>query len=170
MRTFAITGIDTASIISRMIRGAAMRATPPSLRMSAGTRSRAITAQAPASSAILACCAVVTSMMTPPFSISAKPTFTRQRLLFTELSIEFPFLLVVASMACSPCLSLRYLRLCVSAAIQKKYHSGPRTDLDEAPASARQHVALCAANLSHMKQVSSIFLDLTRFHHNLLLD
>lgn len=32
-----------------------MRATPPSLRMSAGTRSSAMTAQAPASSAIRAC-------------------------------------------------------------------------------------------------------------------
>ena len=52
-----------------------MRATPPSLRMSAGTRSRAITATAPASSAIRACSAVVTSMITPPFSISARPVF-----------------------------------------------------------------------------------------------
>src|SRR6266850_1023216 len=65
MRTLAITGID------------AMRATPPSLRMSEGTRSSAITAQAPAFSAIFACSALVTSMMTPPFSISARPTFTR---------------------------------------------------------------------------------------------
>ena len=53
-----------------------MRATPPSRRMSAGTRSRAITAQAPASSAILACSAVTTSMMTPPFNISARPRLT----------------------------------------------------------------------------------------------
>src|SRR5690348_10255895 len=53
----------------------AMRATPPSLRMSAGTRSSAITEHAPASSAILACSAFVTSMITPPFSISARPIF-----------------------------------------------------------------------------------------------
>jgi membrane-associated phospholipid phosphatase len=39
--------------------------------------SSAITATAPASSAILACSALVTSMMTPPFNISARPTFTR---------------------------------------------------------------------------------------------
>src|SRR5215831_3212674 len=39
------------------------------------TRSSAITATAPASSAILAWSAVVTSMMTPPLSISAKPVF-----------------------------------------------------------------------------------------------
>ena len=64
-------------MISLMIVMEAMRATPPSLRMSAGTRSSAMTAVAPASSAILACSALVTSMMTPPFSISAKPTFTR---------------------------------------------------------------------------------------------
>src|SRR5207248_6558031 len=42
-----------------------------------GTRSRAMTATAPASSAIRACSAVVTSMITPPFSISARPLFTR---------------------------------------------------------------------------------------------
>ena len=53
MRAFAITGIVTASWISRILVGLAMRATPPCARMSAGTRSSAITAQAPASSAIL---------------------------------------------------------------------------------------------------------------------
>src|SRR4029077_14523820 len=53
-----------------------MRATPPSFRISEGTLSSAITATAPASSAILACSALVTSMMTPPFSISASPTFS----------------------------------------------------------------------------------------------
>ena len=57
--------------------GSDMRATPPSRRMSAGTRSSAITAQAPASSAIFACSASTTSMITPPFSISARPLFTR---------------------------------------------------------------------------------------------
>src|SRR5207249_2579910 len=67
----------TASMISATFDGSAIRATPPSLRMSAGTRSRAMTAQAPASSAILAWSAVVTSMITPPFSISASPVFTR---------------------------------------------------------------------------------------------
>src|ERR1700687_5625818 len=45
--------------------------------MSAGTRSSAITAAAPASSAILAWSALTTSMITPPFNISARPTFTR---------------------------------------------------------------------------------------------
>ena len=45
--------------------------------MSAGTRSSAITATAPASSAILACSAVTTSMITPPLSISAMPRLTR---------------------------------------------------------------------------------------------
>ena len=54
-----------------------MRATPPSARMSAGTRSSAITATAPASSAIFACSALTTSMITPPLSISARPLFTR---------------------------------------------------------------------------------------------
>ena len=54
-----------------------MRATPPSRRMSAGTRSSAMTAAAPASSAIFACSALTTSMITPPLSISARPAFTR---------------------------------------------------------------------------------------------
>ena len=77
MRHFAITGIVTASWISAIIAGSDMRETPPSRRMSAGTRSSAITATAPASSAIFACSALTTSMITPPFSISARPLFTR---------------------------------------------------------------------------------------------
>src|SRR5579864_493166 len=77
MRALAITGIETVSMISRMMRMEAMRATPPSLRISAGTRSSAMTAEAPALSAIFACSTLVTSMMTPPLSISARPTFSR---------------------------------------------------------------------------------------------
>ena len=76
MRHLAMTGMDTVSLISWIMSGSDMRATPPSRRISAGMRSSAITAQAPASSAILACSAVVTSMMAPPFSISARPTLT----------------------------------------------------------------------------------------------
>ncbi len=53
-----------------------MRATPPAARMSAGTRSSAITADAPASSATFACSASITSMITPPLSISARPALT----------------------------------------------------------------------------------------------
>src|SRR5438309_1900433 len=77
MRVFAMTGIETVSMISETLFGSAIRATPPSARMSAGTRSSAMTATAPASSAIFACSAVTTSMMTPPLSISAMPRFTR---------------------------------------------------------------------------------------------
>ncbi len=77
MRALAITGIVTASWISLITLGLAIRATPPVARMSAGTRSSAITATAPASSAIRACSAVVTSMITPPLSISASPRLTR---------------------------------------------------------------------------------------------
>ncbi len=73
IRHFAITGIETASMMRVTTSGSAIRATPPSLRMSAGTRSSAITATAPASSAIFACSGVVTSMITPPLSISARP-------------------------------------------------------------------------------------------------
>jgi hypothetical protein len=74
---FAMTGMLTVAMISRIFEIGAIRATPPSLRMSEGTRSSAITAEAPAFSAIAACSAFVTSIMTPPFSISASPTFTR---------------------------------------------------------------------------------------------
>src|SRR5689334_16207992 len=76
MRHLAITGIVTDFWISLILVTGDMRATPPSFRISEGTRSSAITATAPASSAILACSALVTSMMTPPFSISASPTFS----------------------------------------------------------------------------------------------
>ena len=77
MRALAITGIDTVAMISSIMSGSLIRDTPPSARMSAGTRSSAITATAPASSAILAWAAVTTSMMTPPLSISAIPRLTR---------------------------------------------------------------------------------------------
>ncbi len=53
-----------------------MRATPPWARMSAGTRSRAMTAQAPASSAMRAWEALTTSIITPPLNILARPSLT----------------------------------------------------------------------------------------------
>src|SRR3954470_11607042 len=77
MRALAMTGMVTASWMPRIISGSLMRATPPSRRMSAGTRSSAMTAEAPASSAIFACSALTTSMITPPLSISASPALTR---------------------------------------------------------------------------------------------
>ena len=76
MRALAITGIETASLMPSIIVGSLMRATPPSRRMSAGTRSSAITAAAPAASATFACSGVTTSMITPPLSISARPALT----------------------------------------------------------------------------------------------
>src|SRR3954453_5863322 len=78
MRHFAITGMDTAAMISRIFFGEAMRATPPSARICAGTRSSAMTETAPAFSAISAWRASVTSMMTPPLSISARPVLRRR--------------------------------------------------------------------------------------------
>src|SRR4051812_17999113 len=77
MRALAITGIETALMIPSTMSGSDIRDTPPWARMSAGTRSSAITATAPASSAILACSGVTTSMITPPLSISAIPRLTR---------------------------------------------------------------------------------------------
>src|SRR5579859_4957079 len=81
MRHLAITGIETVSMISRIFFGDAMRATPPCARICAGTRSNAITAAAPAFSAISAWRASVTSMITPPLSISASPVLSRRPVL-----------------------------------------------------------------------------------------
>ena len=69
--------MDTVLTMPSTMSGSDIRATPPWARMSAGTRSSAITATAPASSAILACSGVTTSMITPPLSISAMPRLTR---------------------------------------------------------------------------------------------
>src|SRR4051812_44160772 len=63
-------------MIPWIMSGSLIRAMPPWARMSAGTRSSAMTATAPASSAIFACSGVTTSMMTPPLSCSAMPRFT----------------------------------------------------------------------------------------------
>ena len=57
MRDLAITGIEHDDMTSRIIDGSDERATPPSALMSAGMRSSAITAHAPASSASRACSA-----------------------------------------------------------------------------------------------------------------
>src|SRR6478672_6816713 len=92
MRHLAITGIDTAAMISRIFFGEAMRATPPSARICAGTRSRAMTDTAPARSAISAWRASVTSIMTPPLSISARPVLSRRLVelpLFWDMGISF---------------------------------------------------------------------------------
>ena len=77
MRALAITGMVTAAMMASIMSGSLIRATPPWARMSAGTRSSAITATAPAPSAMRACSGVTTSMMTPPLSISAMPRLTR---------------------------------------------------------------------------------------------
>ena len=78
MRAFAITGMETTAWIPLIMSGSLIRATPPSRRMSNGTRSSAITATAPASSAIFASAGLTTSMITPPFSIWARPLFVAQ--------------------------------------------------------------------------------------------
>ena len=77
IRHLAMTGIDTAAMIPSIMSGSLIRATPPCALMSAGTRSSAMTATAPASSAILAWSGVTTSMITPPLSMSAMPRLTR---------------------------------------------------------------------------------------------
>src|SRR3978361_977932 len=78
MGALAITGMDTEAMMLSIMSGSLMRDTPPWARMSAGTRSSAMTATAPASSAILACSAVTTAIMTPPLSIWARPRLAVQ--------------------------------------------------------------------------------------------
>ena len=77
-------------MIPSIIEGSLMRATPPAARMSAGTRSSAITATAPASSAILAWSGVTTSMMTPPLSIWARPVLVAQVDVSTVMRASIP--------------------------------------------------------------------------------
>ena len=62
-----------------------LRDTPPAARISAGMRSSAMTAQAPAASAILACSGVVTSIMTPPLSIWQNCLFSSTRLFSRQI-------------------------------------------------------------------------------------
>jgi hypothetical protein len=78
MRDLAMTGMVTHALMESIMSGSDMRATPPSRRMSAGMRSSAITATAPASSAMRASAGDVTSMITPPLSILARPALTSQ--------------------------------------------------------------------------------------------
>lgn len=100
--------------------GSAMRATPPSLLMSAGTFSKAMTAHAPASSAILACSAFTTSMMIPPFSICASPLFTTKVPVLGPGSSPTPSVAaVIVDMAVAGCtLSITIPHSCHSA-VQK---------------------------------------------------
>src|SRR5712664_4199364 len=136
MRTLAITGIVTVAMISRITLIDAMRATPPSLRMSEGTRSSAITAQAPAFSAIFACSALVTSMMTPPFSISARPTFTRHSFEpLLPLPLPFTFFASISLLLSS----LEFPGGCCSA---KSIHRGASTTKRARPLARTSPAAL----------------------------
>src|SRR4051794_23071784 len=124
MRALAMTGIVTVSWMPLIMSGSLMRATPPSRRMSAGTRSRAITAEAPASSAIFACSASTTSMITPPLSISARPALTRN-----VASSRMTKLTIQARLLQSECLyPLRVLRrvAAVHAVRQRLDHAEQR--------------------------------------------
>src|SRR5260370_27843195 len=161
MRTLAITGIVTVFMISRMILIDAMRATPPSLRMSEGTRSSAITAQAPAFSAICACSALVTSIITPPLSISAKPTFTRHSFAAFPFPLPFTFFTSISLL-----LSRFFPRL-----PRKRLNLLPcRFADDHKPSFAsRQHIASGIPDLSAVEQISSLLLCLPALHHNFAL-
>src|SRR5438552_2309147 len=161
MRTLAITGIVTVAMLSRITLIDAMRATPPSLRISEGTRSSAITAQAPAFSAILACSALVTSIITPPLSISARPTFTRHSFdplpplplpftLFTSISLLLSLPEVLYGLS-PPSLFLYSLLL---------------SDYHESRSAPRQHRPGRIANLAGHKNISSLQLRLAPLHFN----
>src|SRR5713101_7953816 len=157
IRTLAITGIVTVCIISRIIFMEAMRATPPSLRMSEGTRSSAITAQAPAFSAILACSALVTSIMTPPLSISARPTFTRHSFVFPLPFTFFGSILLLLS------------KLNMSAAISPPHFCLLLADHDKSAPAPSQHVALGISDFARQFRGHGAHLaEATDFSHGLI--
>src|SRR5205823_14427386 len=133
---------------------------PPSLRMSDGTRSSAITAQAPAFSAIFACSAFVTSMITPPLSISASPTLTRHSF-EPLLPLPLPF-----GFFTSILLLLSLLKLW-NFAIPKIPLS--RFNHYKPPFPSRQHISILASNLAAHENVSSIHLRLAPLHYNLFI-
>src|SRR6266852_5974633 len=149
MRTLAITGMLTVFIISQMIFGEAMRATPPSLRMSDGTRSRAMTAHAPAFSAMPACSAFVTSMITPPLSISARPTFTR------HWSFEYLPLLPCVAVICVS--SARFCCGLIGNGLPDVLpgHILFAVNDDEAPLATREHIPCPVSNFTLMIQLAA---------------
>src|SRR5262252_670374 len=163
MRTLAITGIVTVSMISRMTLMDAIRATPPSLRMSEGTRSRAITAQAPAFSAILACSAFVTSIITPPLSISARPTFTRHSFaVFPTFALPWPF----------PLPFIFFVSISFSLEPEKSQSRTPGgnhglSNYHEPPTPARQQIPVSIVNLADAKPASSLLVLLPAAHNDL---
>src|SRR5713226_3203394 len=161
MRTLAITGIVTVAMISRITLIDAMRATPPSLRMSEGTRSSAITAHAPAFSAILACSAFVTSMITPPLSISARPTFTRHS--FDPL-LPLPLPLIFFA---SILLLLSLLELLDGLSPSNLFFTLLLLpDHHESRPASRQHHSSGIANLAGHKNISSLLLRFPPLHLN----
>src|SRR5580704_17973009 len=171
MRTLAITGMVTVFMISRMTLMLAMRATPPSLRMSEGTRSSAITAQAPAFSAMRACSAVVTSMMTPPLSISARPTFTRHSLEpLVPFALPFTFLLSMFNL-----LLFNILVKVVNSRTLFRHRCGSFgemlvSDYHEAAFASGEKVAGRVADFGGAKTVAALFFVLLPFHDNFLIN
>src|SRR5579871_1956388 len=161
MRTLAMTGIVTVAMISRMTLIEAMRATPPSLRMSDGTRSSAITAHAPAFSAMRACSALVTSIMTPPLSISARPTLTRHSFEDPLLPLPFTFF---ASMIHPP-----YRKSNTETRKSFLLLRGTRADYHEAPFAARKQVPRRVFNFADAETVSAFFALLPTLHYNFLV-
>src|SRR6267143_274480 len=162
MRTLAITGIVTVAMISRITLIDAMRATPPSLRMSEGTRSSAITAQAPAFSAICACSALVTSIITPPLSISAKPTFTRHSFAAFPFPLPFTFF---TSMS-------RFLLSRFSPRLPRKrlnFRSRRFTDNHKSSFASRQYISHGIPDLADVEQAPALVFRLPALHDNFFL-
>src|SRR5579863_746394 len=182
MRTLAITGMFTVAMISRIILVEAMRATPPSLRMSAGTRSSAITAHAPACSAMRACSTFVTSMMTPPFNISARPTFTRHRLAtsFTCLAtsvtsifaagfpFDFPLLFPFPFAMCVSLARFYFLNVQIYLTL-RMFRQLCGINHHEPPAPARQHFSLGVLDFPLMIHLPPLAVLFKCFHYNFLV-
>src|SRR5262249_22170003 len=159
-------------------------------RISDGTRSSAITAHAPAFSAILACSALVTSMITPPLSISARPTFTRHSLdlelpcplpTLAELPLPLPcalpfdFLPLLLFFASISILlfskTVRYCSIQFRCTLNRqtllRLSATVRRPHDNKPRlPSRQYLPGRVPNLAHLEQIPSALLLFERLDHN----
>src|SRR5262249_53520177 len=123
-----------------------------------------ITAQAPAFSAMRAWSALVTSMMTPPLSISAKPTFTRHSLepLAAPLPLPFTFFESIVLLLSSSDARRSPLKSVLFA-------SRFLTEDNKAGPAASEHDAVSVTNLAPLEDVASAESRFEGFHRNFLI-
>src|SRR5580698_7647715 len=168
MRHLAMTGISTAPMISRITLGEAMRAAP-----------------APARAAMSACLAVVTSMMTPPLSISARPVFRRRLVVLCPLFCDIGQLFsgsggrcgepefrpervfYIAGWVSAAGVRLPLLLLC--SLLSELCEHALDINRYKQSLAARQHFPFFIQDLGHVDMLAALHFDLARFHAQRLL-